>query len=604
MEAPAARGLVGSAGRPAHVAGGSGFGGCARPVLKLDARKWYLTNLGIMASITHRFVSPKPDSPDLTIVRPSNWNDVHQVVYQVRVVTGTTTIALADDVVRLQAGTYSVVVPLATGSGSQITVCQDGAGAMTLVPTGSDTIGGQTSVVLSSVGSSCVLVDEGAGTWGLLGPTSPIPDFADSFVESSGIIWGLTLRINPGNPGVFDLLPGAAVFVDNFTTPGSTVKTTLTFPSGISSITPVFGVGGRHPVYIAMGSTGNVIQSPSEFGFDDYVRHVVIGVIAVNPTTSTVVAVYQTTSVSYAATARLAQLCIAIGSFNVSGDVYAPSALSSPTMKLQRSAGQIFRLGTNYGADNLSPDLPLTPPADPEKFFPMYHVAGNWFYPPAPVTDVDPNYYDNLTNLVAMTPGQFQIKTIFYSVGIVYQQYGQAEYPTLAAAQAAINQSFLISPVITSSFVFRAFLIVQQGCTDLNDPTAALFIPAGKWGLAVGSGIGPSPPIHTPFYSTATVSGLLTVVSGYSSYMVSGAEDVLGISTSGVVPGDIINVTFMSARTLKQGASTPAGFAPLLLLHMPGEVGYQDIVLQYNDGRCTFQLRSDNQWQLIAGGNS
>jgi hypothetical protein len=109
---------------------------------------------------------------------------------------------------------------------------------------------------------------------------------------------------------------------------------------------------------------------------------------------------------------------------------------------------------------------------------------------------------------------------------------------------------------------------------------------------------------HTPFYSTTTVAGLLTLEAGYSDYMVDGGEDFLGISTANQVAGDSVRLTFTQARWLRNGALVGAGFAPLLLLHVPGLAGYQDIELTNADGRCTFQLRADLQWQLTAGGFS
>jgi hypothetical protein len=151
-----------------------------------------------MSQVTHTFVSPKPDGPDLTLVKPSNWNAQHTITYQIDVISGAASIALSDDVVRLQAGTYAVTVPLATGSGKQIYVFQDGAGAMTLTPSGADTIGGQTSVVLNSTGSSCIICDESPGIWGLVESASGSSGVA---ARLAGMIWphGWPVDVN-GNP--------------------------------------------------------------------------------------------------------------------------------------------------------------------------------------------------------------------------------------------------------------------------------------------------------------------------------------------------------------------------------------------------------------------
>ena len=41
-----------------------------------------------MSSITHRYRSHKPDAPNHSLVRPSDWNDYHLISYQINVVTG------------------------------------------------------------------------------------------------------------------------------------------------------------------------------------------------------------------------------------------------------------------------------------------------------------------------------------------------------------------------------------------------------------------------------------------------------------------------------------------------------------------------------------
>jgi hypothetical protein len=42
-------------------------------------------------SLKHKFTNPKPDGPDATIVRPSNWNDEHDLVMGAGKVLGRTT---------------------------------------------------------------------------------------------------------------------------------------------------------------------------------------------------------------------------------------------------------------------------------------------------------------------------------------------------------------------------------------------------------------------------------------------------------------------------------------------------------------------------------
>jgi hypothetical protein len=123
-----------------------------------------------MASITHAFVSTQAQGANPALASKNEWNAAHNLAYTVHPITGADSIALANDVVTLAAGTYPVTVPAATGSGKSILVTMNGAGAVTLNRSGSDTIGGDTSFVLNGQGDWCVLADEAAGVWGLLSP--------------------------------------------------------------------------------------------------------------------------------------------------------------------------------------------------------------------------------------------------------------------------------------------------------------------------------------------------------------------------------------------------------------------------------------------------
>ena len=123
-----------------------------------------------MASITHAFVSTQSQGSNAALASKNEWNANHTLAYAVHAISGADSIALANDVVTLAAGTYAVTVPAATGSGKSILVTLNGAGAVTLNRSGTDTLGGATSFVLNGSGDWCVLADEAAGVWGLLSP--------------------------------------------------------------------------------------------------------------------------------------------------------------------------------------------------------------------------------------------------------------------------------------------------------------------------------------------------------------------------------------------------------------------------------------------------
>lgn len=122
-----------------------------------------------MPTITHPFVSGVSDGGDTSLVRPSNWNAAHSSVYVVQTKSTNYTVAITDDLIRC-AGTFTLTLPAASGTGKTIAIVLDSTGSVTIARTGSDTIGGQTSVNLSTVNDVIFVIDEGTGVWGMSYP--------------------------------------------------------------------------------------------------------------------------------------------------------------------------------------------------------------------------------------------------------------------------------------------------------------------------------------------------------------------------------------------------------------------------------------------------
>lgn len=92
--------------------------------------------------------------------------DVQQTsTLSVRSVTAAAAVLNDDDVV-LATGTFNVTLPVAGNSvGRMITVKNLGAGTVTVVPTGSDTIDGAASYPLALTYESVTVVGAGGGAW-------------------------------------------------------------------------------------------------------------------------------------------------------------------------------------------------------------------------------------------------------------------------------------------------------------------------------------------------------------------------------------------------------------------------------------------------------
>jgi hypothetical protein len=112
--------------------------------------------------LKHKFVSAVADGPDATQVRPSNWNDEHDLWYGIRTVAGTSDTITNDDNLSLisytAAGTTNVSISPPSGSNmpagwtTRLRNAAGGAGIVYLQGSGGATING--------VGTIAVLTDD------------------------------------------------------------------------------------------------------------------------------------------------------------------------------------------------------------------------------------------------------------------------------------------------------------------------------------------------------------------------------------------------------------------------------------------------------------
>jgi hypothetical protein len=304
---------------------------------------------------------------------------------------------------------------------------------------------------------------------------------------STGIIDGGIISINALDDSKFDISSGVGVVVDNHSDPANPVVTVLTWDT-ITVSGDMSGPSGRHPVYITMDKDYNVHQSLSPLTPDKYSDEIYLGIIAVLTTTGKVVAAYQMQSPAYEPMIRMRQFFDALGAFNIEGNVYSPNGAN---LKIDRSAGKLFRPGANYSASHKVPDILDTDSVSQETFFQPKHVAGVWAYTSPASSDLDPEYYDNLTNLVAVPAGKWTIRPIYYYPNARFIPYGQAVYDTKEDAIAGVGDAVQVHPILTpGEFVLRGYIIVQQGATDLSDTDQAEFIVLGKFGAGSGGGGG------------------------------------------------------------------------------------------------------------------
>jgi hypothetical protein len=310
------------------------------------------------------------------------------------------------------------------------------------------------------------------------------------------------LTVNAGDNTQFDLTAGVGTFID-LSDPTAPVRTTFNFP-GATGVPGTLLGGGIRQTFVTINSAGTILQNgvaPDAFAGE---TDLFVGNLTHGGVTNNIFDNSQDTPLTdYSLLRSWRQFLRAIKGVNLSGLEYSGVAA---TLSVKYSAGTGLTLGRNYDTNKEFPDTPQAVAGNaPDIVQKFENLAGDLLTDPAPPTAfVDPNRYRDVATgaLVAMTNNNWQIKRIFFFYGsnTTLMYYGNDEYGNKEAAlNGIITESFNEHP---DSFeaVFRGYLVVKEGATDLTDPAQAEFRTAG--------GIRP----------TGGAQGLTTVVSLQDAY--------------------------------------------------------------------------------------
>lgn len=345
----------------------------------------------------------------------------------------------------------------------------------------------------------------------------------------TGFVSGLTLNINPFDNTKFDISPGLYV-VSNFDNPLAANVTGILYP-GMTGITPTYlTVSGINASYIALDVNQSIIQSASPFENADRRSLALIGAV-IHSNNININVVNEIKAPVVGPTNQLHDFIKAIGSLNLNGNIYGPNGTN---MMLNRSSGQIWGLGIN-AHDNMDPHR-LTLSGQTGFTFNYRLRTGTQF---ANTTVINPDQYDLNSVLTTVSNNKFTIQRInLFQSGITRIQYGQTQYDTMNDAKTLMaTETFVTEQNIAENAIFRAFLIIKKGVTNLTSAVAtndALFVPVDKFGNALGS-----PGVTLNF--AAIVAAL-----GYTPENVSNKQNSLTIDGTGTKypTVDAVNLAF------------------------------------------------------------
>lgn len=305
--------------------------------------------------------------------------------------------------------------------------------------------------------------------------------YKPALFESTGLLSGGALAVNGGDNTKFDITAAVVGYTDYTVNPAAPTRYVLQVgPFSAVTVTDL----SITATYIGIQMPGGtVVQQSSPYTATQTRTIVPLGAVISNGVN--LIAVNNLPIVIRAGINQIQDFMAAIGPINISGNKITPDGVN---LQLDKSAGVVFKQGANFNNDPFNPHgLSL---AALNAFNFQYRLSDGTQF--AATNAVDPNNYESpLGTLAPVTAAnRFTIQrfTVFTS-NLVRAQYGQFVYNTMAEAESALaTESFVTETNIAENGILLAFLIVQDGATDLSDPTQAKFIPASKFGGPVGTG--------------------------------------------------------------------------------------------------------------------
>lgn len=299
----------------------------------------------------------------------------------------------------------------------------------------------------------------------------------------TGFITGLELSIKPGDPtkAIIDV----GVYAISDFSDIENIQIQLIQVTSPIEFTPQY-LTTNPASYIALDINMNVIQSASPFDNEDRRTLALIGA-TIHSNLTIINIVNQIKAPIIAPTNQLHDLIEAVGSLNLEGNIYSANGAN---LQINKSSGLIWGLGIN--AQNY---------LNPHRLFIDEQIALTFRYrlrsttlpngESVDLTIIDPDNYDNLGVKTIVPNNRFTVQRInLFQSGLTRIQYGQKVYNTLAEAKTLIQTDpFITEPNIAERAIFRAYLIIKKGVTNLSTAVSsgdADFIPVDKFGNVVG----------------------------------------------------------------------------------------------------------------------
>jgi len=348
---------------------------------------------------------------------------------------------------------------------------------------------------------------------------------------STGLVKFGELSIN-ADPTLFDMAAGIGILNEwSPTTPFVPPVSSLVEFGPFLNIVPTF-LTTKPVTYIGISYNSttlvaSIVQSDKPFTPSERRDIIVLGVIQ-HINNVIIDDVNNIAPQPIAGESQLHDLFASVGALNTSGNRFSENGTG---LTINKDAGTIFKLGIN-SANNYKDPHNLAVVLSIQQVF-QYRQLDSTEY--TPTTNLNPNMWDNAGALTAVTAEKFTFQRIYILPdGTVRVQYGQKEYDTIADAITGFEaDAFVVEPYLKNETIHRAYVVLKQGTTILDDPLNFKFFHLGKFSNVEG--------VIFPVTYAAVINALGFV-----------PEDVANKVTDFTAPDDITYPTSLAVDTLVQ----------------------------------------------------
>lgn len=317
-------------------------------------------------------------------------------------------------------------------------------------------------------------------------------------VASTGIRSGGVLSINGGDNTKFDCTAVTAVFI-TATPPYITYVT-----AGPFTAQTVTNIGTQNATYVALDINGNLVQFSAALTPSQRRTYAEIGVL-IHSNLTNLNAINQLVATVAGGVSQVHDFMEAVGPLNLTGNKYTANGAN---LNVNVSAGTIHKYGSNFQTDPTNPHRVTTSAGTAITFRYRTQTGAEG----ADVTAINPNLYDNAGTLTAVPNNKFTVQRITrFQSEMTRIQYGQTVYDSLNEAVASIaTETFVTETNIAENGILRAFLVVREDATALNNAAQALFLEVPKFGGAAanaGGALTSANIIAALGYTPANVAG-------------------------------------------------------------------------------------------------